>query len=171
MEVNLLDQTPDSHGGERATSKRTSATTKDQTLVLFEKEDVLTLSSPREYSASSSGSPGAWMLTDLSPRMLLLRLLGRSLSLLSLKDTAEKKEYQSRLTSCHRRIPLSGVSSVRSCTCTCGTYGTETTCRSTPSIPTRCPCQRLVVGGVSEPFSLQSRHLSPRPRPDGSCDR
>lgn len=46
---------------------------------------ALTRSSPRVDSASSSGSPGAWMVTDLSARLLLSRLLERCLSLRSLK--------------------------------------------------------------------------------------
>lgn len=46
----------------------------------------LTLSSPRVDSASSSGSPGVWMVTDLSPRLLLSRLLERCRSLRSLED-------------------------------------------------------------------------------------
>lgn len=45
-----------------------------------------TLSSPRVDSASSSGSPGVWMVTDLSPRLLLSLLLERWRSLRSLGE-------------------------------------------------------------------------------------
>lgn len=44
-----------------------------------------TLSSPLVDSASSRDSAGAWMVTDLSPRMLMSRLFERCLSLLSLE--------------------------------------------------------------------------------------
>jgi len=52
---------------------------------------TLTLSSPRVDSASSSGSPGAWIITDLSPRMLLSRLLARCRSFLSLEEEEEEE--------------------------------------------------------------------------------
>lgn len=45
-----------------------------------------TRSSPLVDSASSSGSPGAWMVTDLSPRLLPSRLLARCLSRRSLRE-------------------------------------------------------------------------------------
>lgn len=44
-----------------------------------------TLSSPLVDSVSSNDSAGAWMVTDLSPRMLMSRLFERCLSLLSLE--------------------------------------------------------------------------------------
>lgn len=45
---------------------------------------ILTRSSPRVDSASNSDSPGAWMVTDLSPRLLPSLLLERCLSRRSL---------------------------------------------------------------------------------------
>lgn len=51
---------------------------------------VLTRSSPRVLSASSSGSPGAWMVTDLSALLLLSLLFERCLSLRSLTHTSHK---------------------------------------------------------------------------------
>lgn len=61
---------------------------------------------------------------------------------------------------------------LRCATCVCVSSSSRMTCRSSPSTPTHCPCHRLVAGGVSWPLlHLSSRHLSPRPRPAGSCDR
>lgn len=48
-----------------------------QCSVLHVREVRLTLSSPRVDSASRSGSPGVWMVTDLSPRLLLSLLFER----------------------------------------------------------------------------------------------
>lgn len=63
---------------------------------------ILTRSSPRVDSASNSDSPGAWMVTDLSPRLLPSLLLERCLSLRSL-------EHRNRTTTqlCQRVKPMS----------------------------------------------------------------
>lgn len=55
---------------------------------------TLTLSSPLVDSTSSSDSPGAWMVTDLSPRMLLSRLFERCLSLLSLERKKKRRSQR-----------------------------------------------------------------------------
>ena len=55
-------------------------------------------------------------------------------------------------------------------TCVSWSFVSGTTCRSSPSTSTRCPCRRLAVGGVSWLLLPPSRRLSPRPRPAGSCD-
>lgn len=56
---------------------------------------ILTLSSPRVDSLSSKGSPGAWMVTDLSPR-LPSRLLERCRSRRSLERGREGSRVGAR---------------------------------------------------------------------------
>lgn len=111
---------------------------------------MLTRSSPLVDSLSSRGSPGAWIVTDLSPR-LPSRLLERCRSRRSLQQEARETEtkvkrgfqvpsaapYPTTLaytTSLYQPDPLGARP-----TCASGSCGSGPTCRNSPSTGTRCP--------------------------------
>lgn len=105
---------------------------------------MLTRSSPRVDSLSSRGSPGAWIVTDLSPR-LPSRLLERCRSRRSLQQVARGRgtDGQRGPGSSQQPVrmptPPAPSSAPRLPTCACGSCGSGPTCRSSPSTGTRCP--------------------------------
>lgn len=97
---------------------------------------ILTLSSPRVDSLSSRGSPGAWMVTDLSPR-LPSRLLERCRSRRSLQGIgwgAGWVHAQAGDRGPPKHAPV--------LTCAYGSCGSARICMSSPSTATHCPCCR-----------------------------